>query len=177
MTAITRTEKGKEGRVVLVVFKKVQTVKQLSISDGENKETLPVKLNGYKCSIYERPENDRNDRTLLAEGSAFCSPYDNENGKVGRKIALGRAIKETDLNKDERFQIWQAVLNLVELPVKENTEGKKVRYAPRFPDRYAVKMKSRVTLLLAEPVIPELRIPVVVPKYKMDAVTEEYRLE
>ena len=42
---------------------------------------------------------------LIGEGHSYCSLMDNFDRKVGRKLALARAIAELD--KDTRTEIWK----------------------------------------------------------------------
>lgn len=51
-------------------------------------------INGVTCCQLERA-----DRSVASIGYAFCSINDNFNKKVGRAVALGRAIRELEKNE------------------------------------------------------------------------------
>ena len=66
------------------------------------------------CELYEilpGPDNEKPQTKLMCEGIARCSPLDNFNKEAGRKIALTRAIKVLELNRDEREVVWETYLN------------------------------------------------------------------
>ena len=54
-------------------------------------------------------------RTTVAMGIARCSPQDQYNRELGRKISLGRAVKDltgrAKLLKEERRVVWEAYFN------------------------------------------------------------------
>src|SRR3990167_4374060 len=56
------------------------------------------------CEIFELDE--AGEPILKAEGVAKCAAGDNFQKRVGRKIALTRALKKMDLNKTERSMVW-----------------------------------------------------------------------
>jgi hypothetical protein len=49
-------------------------------------------------------------------GAAACSPNDQHNKDVGRKIALQRAMEHRGMNKATRTKIWEAYRNLTKVP-------------------------------------------------------------
>ena len=44
------------------------------------------------------------------KGVAYVHPNDAPERKIGRKIALARALRESGLPKDERRQVWMGLL-------------------------------------------------------------------
>ncbi len=67
------------------------------------------------CYIFEVPKDsdtvDMEKEYLLADGDAICHPFDQFNKRVGRKIALTRALKlmtsKYGMTKDFRKFIWE----------------------------------------------------------------------
>ncbi len=70
------------------------------------------KLRSTVCQVYELFHTDTHIKpiaTLLAEGEAVCGLItisEQFNKEKGRKIALTRALKKTDLTKYERSIVW-----------------------------------------------------------------------
>jgi len=54
------------------------------------------------CVIYK----DKNRDKIISQGTAFCYYKDQFNKKIARKVSLTKTIKELNLSKEERKQIW-----------------------------------------------------------------------
>ena len=53
---------------------------------------------------------DREGSSVQFEAGARVHPNDQPERKIGRKIALARALKESGLSRDERRQVWMGLL-------------------------------------------------------------------
>ena len=53
---------------------------------------------------------DRNEKEIVCKGFAYVHPNDAPERKIGRKISLARALRESGLPKDERRQLWMGLL-------------------------------------------------------------------
>jgi hypothetical protein len=56
------------------------------------------------CDILEEEKN-------ISTGVSFCSHKDNFCRETGRKLSLARALKNTNLSKEERTVIWEIYRN------------------------------------------------------------------
>lgn len=87
------------------------------------KNWVSTKMRYTHCEIYTIDENGglKPNVKLIADGLAKCALGDNFQKRVGRKIALTRALKKTNLLKAERQKVWIAYLmrnsNLLHEPV------------------------------------------------------------
>lgn len=52
---------------------------------------------------------DANKRICIFTGKAYLHPNDQYDKRIGRKLALSRALKNSDLSRDERRQIWEGL--------------------------------------------------------------------
>ena len=97
-----RVEYGKES--YLVSFRHEFPGKEEK--DGYRKTVCEVYRLGPRKSVP--PE-----RELISTGVATCSPLDQFQKEVGRKVSLTRALQETapSLNKDFRAAIWKTYFN------------------------------------------------------------------
>ena len=80
-----------------------------------------TKVRYTHCEIYTIHENGglRPEVTLIADGLAKCAAGDNFQKKVGRKIALTRALQKTDLSKEQRMLVWMGYLTRNDAPLSE----------------------------------------------------------
>lgn len=67
-----------------------------------------MKVRYTHCEIFKLDEAD--EPCLISEGVAKCSAGDNFQKKVGRKIALTRALNKAGLSKAERSLVWLGYL-------------------------------------------------------------------
>lgn len=51
----------------------------------------------------------------VSTGIAQCSIKDNFSRKIGRKIALKRALDDSGMSKDERKEVWTDYLNTLKV--------------------------------------------------------------
>lgn len=84
----------------------------------------PIRLDARKvearttiCTLVNKSNE------IVAEGEAFCHVNDQFNKETGRKLALARALKESELSQESRALIWQAYFS--RLP-----EAKRRKYLP-----------------------------------------------
>lgn len=65
-------------------------------------------INGVTvCSILPHTEKPTKDAEPLVIGMAFCSEGDTFEKETGRKIALKRALEQSDLDKETRGNFWE----------------------------------------------------------------------
>ena len=69
-------------------------------------------LHRWPCERQERPCGT----SWAVEGTAWCSPNDNFERSVGRKIALGRALHALGLSYERRKAIWDSYFERVGKP-------------------------------------------------------------
>ena len=60
------------------------------------------------CNVSNEKE------TILGSGTSTCSKEDNFCYDTGRKISLARALKQSNLSKKERNEIWEGYRNMTE---------------------------------------------------------------
>ena len=79
-----------------------------------NKETgeIRVSMHPYEtqCGIV-RIEKNKNDEETIGVGLSSCSINDQFSYAVGRKLALKRAIQDSNIPKESRNIIWTAYFN------------------------------------------------------------------
>jgi len=63
-----------------------------------------------QCGIVKMEEN-KNDDVTVGVGLASCSINDQFSYAIGRKLALKRAIKDSDIPREYRDAIWTAYFN------------------------------------------------------------------
>lgn len=81
-----------DNQVIAVKFQHNQT--------GENK--------GTKCLITKGKESDGE---FVAAGFALLHPKDNFCKEKGRRVALAKALRDTDFNKTQKASFWEAYRN------------------------------------------------------------------
>ena len=55
------------------------------------------------------------DEVSFGIGVAYCSEEDNFERAVGRKLALTRALRDSDFTKEERAMIWETYNDMVKI--------------------------------------------------------------
>ena len=75
-------------------------------------DAVGKKIRYTHCEIYTIDENGglKPHVKLIGEGLAKCAVGDNFQKRIGRKIALTRALKKTHLTKEQRMQVWMGYL-------------------------------------------------------------------
>lgn len=76
------------------------------------------------CSIYEVNEDGTVSEKLVSAASLRIYFKDVFTRDKGRKIALSRALKFTNLNKEEREAVWQAYHDRVAEQLRKEAEAK-----------------------------------------------------
>jgi len=73
-----------------------------------------VETNGYtECEVVEIVGNHKR---ALSIGRASCSLHDQFNKEIGRRIALTRALKEAELEREDRKTVWTVYRGRKERP-------------------------------------------------------------
>jgi hypothetical protein len=57
-----------------------------------------------------------NNENTFFYGKAICSDNDHFSRDKGRKLSLARALKNSNISKEERKEIWEAYRNLTKKP-------------------------------------------------------------
>jgi hypothetical protein len=66
-------------------------------------------------------------------GAASCSPYDNFSREVGRKIALGRALRATGWPKETRKEAWHLYFKKIWI---DKLHGRRIPHGTVDIDRF-----------------------------------------
>lgn len=72
----------------------------------------PTRVRTITCNIAPVEDGQKTEQlTPIATGTSFCSPSDDFNGIVGRKIAFERAVGATEgkkkvFNRTQRTKLW-----------------------------------------------------------------------
>lgn len=62
---------------------------------------------GTRCQLFDK------DCKMVAEGYSLCSHKDQFNKKTGKKLALRRALENAQFTREQRYEIWKTVRDIL----------------------------------------------------------------
>src|SRR5436190_23211783 len=91
-----------------IVFTHPTSKKLIYAAVSKSGFTEEKKVRSTQCQLYEVAGKDAQ---LISVGLTVCSQKDNFCKQTGRKIALTRALLDSELGKSDRTLVWEAYIN------------------------------------------------------------------
>ena len=94
-----------------MILVKLSSGRQLGLSFRHHSRpqiALPKPFRYTTCYILELSSSTSTDGKQISRGQANCSTLDQFKKETGRKVALRRALADSNLSKEDRKVVWKA---------------------------------------------------------------------